>query len=448
METACFFDPNRAIIQDRALWIQPRSGREGSACLLYGPYISLKPGKYSIVWNTKISENVLSANTGGSVLVLDVTSGDGVDVLARREFTMSNLLESQGILRMHFEVFNTAAERVEFRAFSIKSDCFMLDSQRRLYDISETEVFVDPGLLDLLGGPLKYTRFVSERSHKIEDVQIRGLHNVAGMTRPATVFLGDRVLTYTHLNQRIYVPSTDIDLAPHIFSGGVWEPHVLQTIARQVPQKSCALDVGANIGYHSLALARAVTHLGTVHAFEANPRLIPLLKSTFFVNGLNDLIRIHHLAVSDKPGVLELAQEPDHFGSGNIVPPGYEKIEAYNNSYSIRHQVIAKPLDSFLPDFGGSVQTIRMDIEGFEPQALYGAARLLEASPDIRIIAEWSVHMMAARTDLGAFVKWLEGQGFRFWLIEPNTANLVPLAGHETLGLPHSDVFISRKDPE
>ena len=55
--------------------------------------------------------------------------------------------------------------------------------------------------------------------------------------------------------------------------------------------------------------------------------------------------------------------------------------------------------------------------------------------------------MMAARTDLGAFVKWLEGQGFRFWLIEPNTANLVPLAGHETLGLPHSDVFISRQDP-
>lgn len=182
-----------------------------------------------------------------------------------------------------------------------------------------------------------------------------GLVNVAGMTRPATVFPGDRVLTYTHLNQRIYVPPTDVDLAPRLFAGAIWEPHVLQTIETQVPKSSCALDIGANIGYHSLALARAVTHLGRVHAFEANPRLIPLLKSTFFVNALNDLIRLHHLAVSDKPGVLELAQEPDHFGSGNIVPPGYEKVEAYHSSYSIKHQVLAKPLDSFLPDLGGSV---------------------------------------------------------------------------------------------
>jgi FkbM family methyltransferase len=207
------------------------------------------------------------------------------------------------------------------------------------------------------------------------------------------------------------------------------------------------LDVGANIGYHTLALARAVTHVGAVHAFEANPRLIPLLKATFFVNGLNDLVRLYHLAVADKPGTLELAQAPDHFGSGNIVPPGYEKAEGYHNSYSIRHQVIAKPLDSFLPDFAGSVQTIRMDIEGFEPLALQGAARLLEASPDVRIITEWSVGMMAARADVSAFVMWLEGQGFRFWLIEPSTAKLLPLSASETLGLPHSDVYISRQAP-
>jgi hypothetical protein len=55
--------------------------------------------------------------------------------------------------------------------------------------------------------------------------------------------------------------------------------------------------------------------------------------------------------------------------------------------------------------------------------------------------------MMAARSDLGAFVKWLEGQGFRFWLIDPSTANLLPLIGSETLSLPHSDVYISRQDP-
>jgi hypothetical protein len=54
-----------------------------------------------------------------------------------------------------------------------------------------------------------------------------------------------------------------------------------------------------------------------------------------------------------------------------VVTPGYEKLQNYQNAYSIRYQVIAKPLDSFLAEFQGSIQTIRMDIEGFEWQALW-----------------------------------------------------------------------------
>src|SRR5579863_6919653 len=48
---------------------------------------------------------------------------------------------------------------------------------------------------------------------------------VAADTRPAPVFLGDRVLAWTHWGQRIYLLPDDLDLTPRILLDGTWEPH-------------------------------------------------------------------------------------------------------------------------------------------------------------------------------------------------------------------------------
>jgi hypothetical protein len=53
------------------------------------------------------------------------------------------------------------------------------------------------------------------------------------------------------------------------------------------------------------------------------------------------------------------------------------------------------------------VDLIHMDIEGSEPRALRGAQAVIERSPKIKIITEWSVGMMSTRTDVGEYVKWL-----------------------------------------
>ena len=93
--------------------------------------------------------------------------------------------------------------------------------------------------------------------------------------------------------------------------------NVLQRLLRP---GQCALDIGADIGYHTLTLGAAVGDAGQVHAFEASPRLHRLLDASVFVNGMSSFVRAHPLAGMDRPGSIMLASQPLHFGSGNVVP--------------------------------------------------------------------------------------------------------------------------------
>jgi FkbM family methyltransferase len=261
------------------------------------------------------------------------------------------------------------------------------------------------------------------------------------------VYLGDRVMAFTHRGQRIFVPTNDLDIAPHLFTHGMWEPHVEAAIEKLAPLGGLAIDIGANLGYHTLALAEAVGASGKVHAFEASPALAPFLRSTLFVNGLTDRVAIHAMAVSDTNGTLELAVQPNHFGSGNVVPPSLEQDAGYRASYSERFEVPSTTLDAHFAGDERPCNILRLDIEGSEPQAIRGGSRLLANSPELRIICEWSVGMMSTRGDVGDFVHWLGNQGFRFWVIGLPGALFQEVSAIETLNLPHSDLLIMRQPP-
>jgi len=263
--------------------------------------------------------------------------------------------------------------------------------------------------------------------------------------RPAPVFLGDKVFAATHRGKIIYLPPTDLDLTPRILRDGVWEPHVERVIRKNLRRGDIAIDAGANVGYHTLAMAEAVGKEGHIHAFEANPDLTALLAATMYANGFSDWhgagrVTIHHGAVMDRSGVVTMASAPGHFASGFVmsdsVGPG--------GDYSQRINVRAVTLDDALADRVAKVDLIRMDIEGSEPLALQGARALIARSPEVRIVMEWFVDMMRARADVEATVGWLVGQGFRFWVIRPN-GRLKAIEPASAPSLPPCDLFLSRR---
>src|SRR3989442_798924 len=92
---------------------------------------------------------------------------------------------------------------------------------------------------------------------------------------------------------------------------GTAEPHLQRAIKEFVAAGDTVYDVGANIGYVSLSLAKRVGPKGSVIAFEPVPRNVDLLRKNIEVNGLKN-IQLFGFAASDRRGEINLrmAEKP------------------------------------------------------------------------------------------------------------------------------------------
>jgi FkbM family methyltransferase len=270
----------------------------------------------------------------------------------------------------------------------------------------------------------------------------------AAGARPPPVFLGDRLLTYTHRGARIYAVPTDRDLTPWLIERGEWEPHVERALRQLVRPGMCAADVGANVGYHTLTLAEIVGEDGRVFAFEADPFLAELVESTAAANGFAPRVHVAAKAVLDAPGEVVLAAASGHPGGGYVIRPQAAPAAPPARDRHLLHSIVpAVTLDSALAEVP-ALDLLRMDIEGAEPLALRGAAGLIDRSPHLAIVMEWSVAMMSRLADPGEAAAWLAARGFRFWRITGAPARnfeTVPVA--ELTALPHCDLLAARQDP-
>jgi len=135
-----------------------------------------------------------------------------------------------------------------------------------------------------------------------------------------------------------------------------------------------ALDVGANVGYYTLLLSRAVGPTGKVVAIEPDARNAAWVR---FHTNLNRVSNVEVIvgAVAARTGTATFAAGPTST-TGRVVSD--EKGQ----------QVPAFTLDDIV--FGGHLQIpsiVKMDIEGSESAALLGARRLLEAGQTTWFVA-------------------------------------------------------------
>jgi FkbM family methyltransferase len=152
-----------------------------------------------------------------------------------------------------------------------------------------------------------------------------------------------------------------------IATHGVYDLPLTEALTRLADPGETALDLGANIGYASLVLARAVGPTGRVICFEPNPALLPLLRAN--VQNWSSLpvaaIQLEAVAVSDEngPGVLGY---PDEYAHNQ----GVASLEVATDGVAVSK----RRLDSFGIT---SVGVMKLDVEGHEASVLNGAESLL-----------------------------------------------------------------------
>lgn len=177
-----------------------------------------------------------------------------------------------------------------------------------------------------------------------------------------------------------------------------YEHDMLEAMAARLQQGDLVLDIGANIGNHTLFLA-AVPRCRVI-AYEPSEHLTNAIRDSVAANGFQDRISIRCAAVSDVAGDAVLVNaDPSNLGG--------QHVDLDTTAEGQATEVIR--LDDELPD--QRVAAIKVDVEGFEVRVLRGAEALIERDhPDIWIECLSWKHFEDVSEVLGA-------HGYRFYSV-------------------------------
>jgi FkbM family methyltransferase len=168
-----------------------------------------------------------------------------------------------------------------------------------------------------------------------------------------------------------------------ILRQGCWEWETFCFLEEWLSPGMTVIDVGANIGQYAMLASTRVGPHGRVHCFEPHPGVYQVLTRNLRRSGCANVVA-RPLALAATPGARDLFLQPiDNVGATSFKP----RDTALPGS---RVRVKATTLDAYVKARRlGRVDLIKIDVEGAELEVLEGAARTLDANPDIVLVVEF-----------------------------------------------------------
>ncbi|MCK7626873.1 FkbM family methyltransferase [Streptomyces sp. RS10V-4] len=215
-----------------------------------------------------------------------------------------------------------------------------------------------------------------------------------------------RRVTGTRFGVRVAVDTRDL-IQRYLYLFGVWEPHMTRWLRRRLRPGDTYVDVGANIGYHTLLAAHLVGEGGHVVAIEASPALHRHLLRNVALNEFRN-VRAVNRAVSDTDEILSFVLASSaNTGANSIVP--------YVGPAEAAFDIAARPLPALLAE--GEItraRVIKIDVEGAEGSVVRGMRPMLpRLRPDAEITVEVAPARMARLGDsAGELMETMRAHGF------------------------------------
>ena len=159
----------------------------------------------------------------------------------------------------------------------------------------------------------------------------------------------------------------------------IYEKNETNFVKDSVNKGDVVIDIGANIGYYTLMFAKLVGDTGKIYSFEPDPRNFLILEKNIQINGYNNVI-LEKKSVSSKLGKSILYVNENSAGSSmhkpnNVVNQIDVDLITLDNYFEV---------NSITPDF------IKIDIEGYELNALKGMESILQSSDKTKIMIEYN----------------------------------------------------------
>lgn len=213
-------------------------------------------------------------------------------------------------------------------------------------------------------------------------------------------FLGDPAmlseitLTDCEIDGRAVAFATDKERDPiqrRHRNGAFFEPEELALMARYLPAGGCFVDIGANVGNHSIH-AGLFLGAGRIIPFEPNPPACRLLVLNLVLNGLQDRVVFDHVGYGaadlDRDG-FAMTEREKNLGAARMVP-GAGDISTRRPDDVLRGEA---------PDF------IKVDVEGMEMDVLRGLQKTIQRVRPVLLVE-------VDRANIHVFADWRLAHGY------------------------------------
>jgi FkbM family methyltransferase len=176
-------------------------------------------------------------------------------------------------------------------------------------------------------------------------------------------------------------PSDELDREFYL---GTFEPAMRELIARTVHDGDTCLDIGAQKGYVSLTLAKAVGNKGRVLAFEPDKRAAAKLAANI-KRADQSVIEVFHCALGERGGSCTFvlskvlgwsSRFPNELAKTAIEETVEVKVNSLDEMIACKEIVVDASRLSF----------IKLDAEGSEPLILRGMSALLSTAMPILLM--------------------------------------------------------------
>ncbi len=170
-----------------------------------------------------------------------------------------------------------------------------------------------------------------------------------------------------------------------------------------------ALDIGANIGNHSLYFSRVFSK---VIAFEPSSIIYRLLE----INTEKiDNVRIEKIALGNKECEATLYSNSSNYGSSSIIED--------HDAFQMQENINVRLLDDF--DLGTeSVSLIKIDVEGFEIEVLKGSTKTIKIHQPLILLEQWENEIL---NNTSLSICFLQDLGYRFVWTEDYSSRKNPI---------------------
>ena len=165
-------------------------------------------------------------------------------------------------------------------------------------------------------------------------------------------------------------PILDKGLERELFMYGTYEEGTLRIMNHILKDGGTFIDIGANIGLMSLHAAKILNGNGKVLSFEPLSSTYDIFLQNIKLNNFGNIEAVN-IAIGSTNGTVDIFDSiAINRGSSSLIKPNHTESS---------HRISIKRLDEYLEErrMNSNINCIKIDIEGWELEALKGADTIL-----------------------------------------------------------------------